>query len=301
MASRVRTPYSAKSDGSLWDLRRRFWGCSRILKSFPTVPLGVVLYLLYVDESGKPHGIGDRYFVLGGVALHEEDCYPFAKSLDRLQRRQLSAQHATLELHASRMWAGRHEWARVAERDRRRLLRAILRHLETWTAPSGRVPRFFAVAIDKQSFPTRTLERAHEELFARFDELLTRLHRGGESHRSLVVADESSWEHLVRSWIPRWKTAGTRMGRLHSFAEVPLYVDSKDSRLIQIADFVAWATWHYYEHNVLEHIQRLNARFDGDGRVQHGLAHLIRGYRTCICVPCASRRTRIIASTIPPL
>lgn len=239
---------------------------------------------------------------MGGVALHEEDCYPFAKSLDQLQRRKLGAQHATLELHASRMWAGRHEWARVAVGDRRGLLRAVFRHLETWTSPAGRAPIYFAVAIDKQSFRGKPpLERAHEELFARFDELLTRLHRGGESHRSLVIADESSWEHLVQGLIPLWKTSGTRMGRLHSLVEVPLYVDSKASRLVQVADFVAWATWHYYEHNITEHIQHLNARFDGDGSVQHGLAHLVRGYRTCLCIPCASRRTRIIEATVPAL
>lgn len=47
------------------------------------------MYLLYVDESGKPTGQAEQYFVLGGVALHEEDCYPFNRALDRVVARAL--------------------------------------------------------------------------------------------------------------------------------------------------------------------------------------------------------------------
>jgi uncharacterized protein DUF3800 len=77
---------------------------------------------------------------------------------------------------------------------------------------------------------------------------LTRKHLGGESHRSLVVADQSSYGKLVQRMLPQWKVSGTtRGGRLHSFVEVPLYVDSKASRVVQAADCVAWAIFNYYE------------------------------------------------------
>ncbi|MDE0280850.1 MAG: DUF3800 domain-containing protein [Gammaproteobacteria bacterium] len=31
-------------------------------------------------------------------------------------------------------------------------------------------------------------------------------------------------------------------------AEVPLFVDSRASRIVQLADLVSWAVWHRYEH-----------------------------------------------------
>lgn len=142
------------------------------------------------------------------------------------------------------------------------------------------------------------MERALEEIFMRFDEFLTRLHHGGESHRALVVADESSYERLVQSLVPRWKVSGTRGGRLHSFAEVPLYVDSQASRLVQVADFVAWATWHYYEHGHTEFFQRVHKRFDAAEGVQHGMTHLNRRHRYCSCQACASRRVLTIADRV---
>jgi len=105
----------------------------------------------------------------------------------------------------------------------------------------------------------------------------------------------------MQKLVPVWKLAGSRIGRLHSFAEVPLYVDSKASRVIQATDFVAWSVWHYYEHGHTEHITKLNRRFDADLGTQHGLAHLIRGYAKCPCVPCSSRRDHVVSSTIPVL
>lgn len=256
------------------------------------------MYLLYVDESGLPKG-SDEYFVVAGLAIHEEDCYPLAMSLESLQRRKFGAQNAKLELHASRMWSGRHEWARVAQPSRQGLLRAVNHHLATWQSTAGRAPRFFAVAVHKRSFPVRTLERAHEQLFSRFDEFLTRQYRAGEAHRSLVIADDSSYEGLIQTLVPKWKSLGTRMGRLHSFADVPLFVDSRASRLVQAADLVAWSVWQYYENHHVEHIEELSPRFDSDAGVQHGLTHLVRRYSSCACVPCESRRSRVIGTSFP--
>lgn len=179
-------------------------------------------------------------------------------------------------------------------------MRAVFRHLANWRSPAGREPRYFGVVVHKPSFPARAVERAHEEIFARFDEYLGRLHRQGDSHRSLVVADDSSYESLLQTLVPKWKR-GERLGPLHSFVEVPLYVDSQASRLVQAADFVAWAIFQYYENGHAEHLQLINHRFDVDGGIQHGLVHLKRGYRSCPCVTCDSRRTHQVSATLASL
>ena len=138
------------------------------------------MYLLYVDESGVPRGRHGDHFVLAGMALHEEDCYPLARSLDGLQRRTLPGPNGDLELHASRIYSGRHEWSHVSQVDRTRLLDASFRLLRDWVAPSGRSPVYFGVVVHKRSFPGRSaVETAYDQLLARFDTFLGRLHRSG--------------------------------------------------------------------------------------------------------------------------
>lgn len=260
------------------------------------------MYLLYIDESGQPKGRGpgsSDYFVLSGVALHEEDCFPLAQSLEAIVRRALP-RDSKLEIHASPMWSGRSEWSRIPQDDRHSLLRRLFQHLGTWTALSGRAPRYFAAAVHKDSHQNRDLVRlAHEELFARFDSCLARFHHAGDSHRSLVIGDKSSYERLLQTIVPKWKTEGSRIGRLHSLVEVPLFVDSGHSRLVQAADLIAWGTWQYYEHRITSFLQDINSRFDCDGGVQHGLVHLHRRHRKCGCVACMSRREMVVGFNIP--
>lgn len=257
------------------------------------------MYLFYLDESGLPKGRSTEYFVVAGLALHEDDCWPFARSLDNLQRRLLGAPDDTLELHASRIWTGRSEWSHVSRTARHNLIDKTFQHLKTWTAPSGRSPRYFAVAVHKHSFPGQSsLELAHEQLLARMDAFLTREHLAGNSHRSLVIADKSGYEQLMQGLVASWKVGGGSLGRLHGLIEVPLYVDSKASRLIQAVDFVAWAVYSYYENLHVEWIQKLHERFDSDSGVQHGLTHLVRKHRMCACAPCVSRARNSVPAVV---
>jgi Protein of unknown function (DUF3800) len=256
------------------------------------------VYLLYVDESGRPKGTSTTHLVVAGLGIHEDDCFPLAKSLRNVQTRWVGASNAHLELHATDVWGGRREWSQIQVADRRRLIKAVFRHLANWQSPSGREPRYFGVVVHKPSFPVSAVERAHEEIFARFDDYISRLHRQGDSHRALAIADDSSYESILQTLARKWKS-GARLGPLHSFVEVPLYVDSSASRLVQAADFVAWAIFQYYENGHPEHLQRINRRLDAHGGVQHGLVHLKRGYRSCPCIACDSRRTKKVADTLP--
>ncbi len=255
------------------------------------------MYLLYVDESGVPTGKHDDHFVLAGLALHEEDCYPMARSLDALQRRILPGPNGDLELHASRIISGRSEWSHVAKAERLSVLQQSFGMLKDWVAPSGRKPVYFAVVVHKRSWPGRNaVQLAYDHLLAKFDTFLTRLHLSGDSHRSLVIADESSYEKLLQRIMPRWKDGSEGPKKLHSLVEVPLFVGSKASRLIQAVDLVAWATYNYYERGHARYFEHIYDRFDAQEGVQHGLTHLVRGYRECGCVPCQSRRLREIAA-----
>jgi hypothetical protein len=109
------------------------------------------------------------------------------------------------------------------------------------------------------------------------------------------VMDESRHERPLQALARHFRVNGGRWGRFRNLAEVPLFVDSKASRLIQLADLVAYATWRRYEHSDGRFFDALIPRFDSDGGVIHGLVHR-RGQRECFCPACHSRRSAFRAT-----
>jgi hypothetical protein len=131
------------------------------------------------------------------------------------------------------------------------------------------------------------IERCFEEMFLRFQSLLI---RDGSDQRGLVVADESRYESRLQPLVNDWRVSGTRLTRLSRIVEVPLFVDSGASRLIQAADLVAHAVYCSYARNDGSLLQPLLPGFDADDSRLHGLTHLTRTHHTCPCVACVNRR-----------
>ena len=50
-----------------------------------------------------------------------------------------------------------------------------------------------------------------------------------------------------------------------------MFVDSKASRLIQLADLIAYALFRHFEHGDSKYYQVIAHRFDAEGGVVHGL------------------------------
>jgi Protein of unknown function (DUF3800) len=134
-------------------------------------------------------------------------------------------------------------------------------------------------------------QRAYEEILHRFDEMLG---RGGEHRRGIVVHDESNVEKSVQAWTQRWReVAGRIPGTLGHIVDVPLFADSKASRMIQAADLVTFGLWRYYGLSSPDTtwIDYLWPCFDGvEGRM-HGVVHVNPGFRKgrCGCPPCQAR------------
>jgi len=129
-----------------------------------------------------------------------------------------------------------------------------------------------------------------EELFLRVDSYLHRLHAAGDSHRAVAISDDTRLEARLQQLMQAWRTTTGRVRRLSAFAEVPLFTDSKATRLLQLADFVAHWTYRYYEANDAAVFDQILGGFDSEGRTLHGLVHLYAGRSTCPCPACVTRR-----------
>lgn len=72
-----------------------------------------------------------------------------------------------------------------------------------------------------------------------FNRYLKRLHRGGQTQRGIIVFDKATYETDIQSLATDFRKFG--WGVIHNLCEVPLFLDSKASRLVQAADLIWYA------------------------------------------------------------
>jgi hypothetical protein len=230
------------------------------------------MYLLYADESGTTHDPNQQYFVLAGFCTFERQGYWIANQLDQIAARFDPADSAAVELHGSPMFVGRGKWRSYPKRDRDQAIEDILKVLLE-SHPSNRI---FASVIKKSVVsPKDPVEVAFEQLASRFDKYLTRLHASGDTQRGVIIFDKSTYESTIQSLATDFRTIGYTWGVIRNFSEVPLFLDSKASRLIQLADIIAYAIFRYYEKEDTRFFPIIQPRFDSEGGIVHGL-HVIQ-------------------------
>lgn len=244
------------------------------------------MFLLYLDDSGSVQNAEDKHIVLAGVAVFERQPHWFSEKLDALAETIWPENPQSLEFRGVDILSGRKQWRGVA-RDRRA---AAYRDALKILGDSHHV-RIFAAAVHKAaSSPEDPMEQAFEHVCNRFDRYLGRLHKQNNTQRGLIILDKSSYETSLQGLAKNFRTNGHKWGKLYNLTDVPLFVDSKATRMIQYADLVAHATRRYYEKGESSLLDVIRSRFDGEGGVMHGLVHQIPTDASCNCFACAQRR-----------
>lgn len=227
--------------------------------------------------------------MLGGVSVFEAQANWFTRELDQLAESIHPADPQSVEFHASEVFSGRADpWRGLSKDERRGVIRSVLTVLRS----SYNSARAFACAIHKPSYPNRDpMEMAFEDLCSRFDMYLSRLNSVGDRQRGLIILDTSSHETSLRSLARDFRSLGTRWGRvLRNIAETPMFVNSKASRLVQLADHVAYAVFRRYQASDTSYFDIITSKFDSEGGRVHGLSHLQTIDPGCMCPACMSRR-----------
>ncbi|MFD2182075.1 DUF3800 domain-containing protein [Rhodoplanes azumiensis] len=244
------------------------------------------MYLLYLDDSGSAGNLADRHVILAGVALFERQPHWFSAKLDAIAQRIWPDSPATLEFRGGDMLSGRKHWRGVPKSDRTDALKEALGILG-----NSSLVHLFGAAVHRAAVsPDDPMERAFEQLCNRFDKFLGRLHRRANTQRGLIILDKSTCETSLQGLARDFRTIGHRWGQLYNLADVPLFVDSRATRMVQYADMVAYATRRYFEYGDGTFFDIIAPRFDSEGGVVHGLTHLKPTTELCNCFCCKQKR-----------
>lgn len=246
------------------------------------------MHLLYLDDAGSSPNVTEQYLVLGGVSVFESQANYFTSELDKLAETIDPKSPDNVEFHASEIFARRSPpWKSMSREEAQGVIKSVLQIL----ADSYETAKAFACAIHKASYPNvDAIELSFEDLTSRFDKYLSRLRDAGDRQRGMMILDQSSYETPLQKLSRDFRKLGTRWGGIHNIADVPMFVNSKASRIVQMADHVAYATFRRYNAGDAQYFDIISNKFFTADNVVHGLSHKQTANPNCMCPACLSRR-----------
>jgi len=207
--------------------------------------------------------------------MHEGQWRRLTRKIDDIQRTNFPTAGSLLELHASEMRTGARSFRGLPRPARTRAIREVYETIATATGVT-----LFAAIIDKPAFIAKysggvdVYRGAFEGLSTMFNFFLERKQRQSERvGRGIVVFDEArpSLSREIRRLLAEFQAGGTRWASLGCVIETAFFFDSRSSRLMQMADFAAYAVYRWYEHGDDSFLKLIYHRFDRQGQKLHGL------------------------------
>lgn len=247
------------------------------------------MHLLYLDESGNPDDAADRHFVLAGVSAFEKNTHYLSTAADGIQAKHFPGS-PPIDFHTQHIRGGKGFW-RSQQKD---LRDEVLRDLGDVLAGSYASVRLFGAVVEKTAklHGENAVKVATEQVCKRFDTLLKRRLKDGDEQRGLIVFAESHYQQRAKVWVKGFRELGTQWGLLHGLCDIPYFAAAKESRLLQLADYVAHALFLLYEKHDATLVKDIIKKFDQADGTLHGLVHISdnRG-AGCDCPACFSRRS----------
>jgi hypothetical protein len=248
------------------------------------------MYLLYLDDSGSPNNRKENHFILGGFIVPEDKLFWVNKRLNTLESNLLPEHSGVVEFHASDISGGRVEpWKNITNKQERfEIIKSVL----GVAADDRNGIAVLACAVEKSYYPGQDpVEIAFEDICNRFHLFLSRKHfLDNEKANGLIILDESSYKESLQSLVKQFQTIGNKWHRtLDNILEVPMFVDSKISRGIQLADHIAYSVFKRYEHADLTYYNIIEGVFDAEDGKIHGICHKTYN-QSCTCAHCAQKK-----------
>lgn len=214
------------------------------------VQRGRAMYLIYIDESGKPNCVDKENFVLCALIVQEHQWQPLDNQTKILKLRYFpNLNDEQVELHMKDLMAGVGVFSALDQATRKRLL------LDCFSEMAKSDITIVASLIDKSRLQNRVdlelwgfrllFERICWVLKARNGVLIT---NGQTPEHGLLLIDSINPEYdkKVRAKLLGPLRIGTFYMKNEYVIEDPLFVSSQWRNLSQIVDLVAWVIRRHF-------------------------------------------------------
>ncbi len=250
------------------------------------------MYLFYIDESGDPQAWeSQKHFVLGAVAVHEGQVFRLSKQLDDIQRRFFPDRQLPIGFHANEIRTGHSVFRDLHPNIREKLMFEIYQCITNARFPTL-IAFTTAMHVSAARSPDQVLHDTFQDICQRFNILLTRQFNVGQPNKGLLIIDQAH-QQRYRELIATFRVEGTDyQGPLGNIVDIPYFARRHDTRMIQLADFCAYAVFRYYDQTDSTYFDNVLPKFDRR-KVDHppdGLKHIT--HIPCDCVACSWRRER---------
>lgn len=154
--------------------------------------------------------------------------------------------------------------------------------------------RLFAECVDKTHFdPTTSArsidEQAFEQLVSRFEQYLANTQAKDPCNYGLIVHDNNETVARKHTDLMRdFHIKGTLWTGVRHIIETPLFVDSKLTGMVQIADLWSYALRRFLENQEVDLFNLLFPRADSVGKKVLGVRHFTNW--KCACKICLAHR-----------
>lgn len=181
------------------------------------------------------------------------------------------------------------DYIHLTREERRRLVKELATVVSGWG-----VSRLFAECIDKRHFDEARVgksidEQAFEQIVSRFEEYLQSIGSTGlmDTYGMLIHDNNNTIARKHTDLMRRFHQSGTLWVNVKNTVETPLFVDSKLTGMIQIADLCGYALRRYVENGEEELFDLIFKRADRKRDKVVGVRHFTN--QPCSCKICASR------------
>ena len=251
------------------------------------------MYLMYLDDSGSSANKDETHFVLAGIIAHESKVRWINSGLHEIAKSICQENPESIEFHASEMYARKKGvWKEMNKDSIVKTIKSVLSVIPNESRDNNMLCVMGCV-VEKAAFPNMDpVELAFENLCSRFDLFLSKRSHDCKSktkETGLIIVDKSSSETSLQRLSLDFRRVGTRWNVTKFLHEVPLFVDSKASRGIQLADHVAYSLFRRYEHGDINYFNIIQGCFDSDSERIDGLVHKTYNLN-CTCPSCLAKR-----------
>ena len=252
-----------------------------------SIPL-ICVQLLYLDASGDPGWpppagrSRTRWYVLAGLSLDDEKWNMAHWRVDRILHDHFGTRNLQCrELRYSSLVSGVRPFDALTNIERRMLADDIFKLI------GDLKPVLFAAAIDKTSHKARFGRDAISPKIWALQLVATRfdrhLSRKGTNGIMMMDAEEARKDRLLKELInesrrrgmipqsPALESQFAMKAKLTNLIESVLFVDSRDSPMIQLVDFCSYAIWNHFENRRSMRFEQLRRLFDSTDGDVHGL------------------------------